>query len=160
MHWYTDVVFKKYAVFSGRAGRPEFWWFQLANILVSIAVAIVGAIVFGSGNSALSDIYSLAVFLPSLAVQMRRLHDTDRSGWWLLLWFVLVIGWIVLIVFYILPGTRGANRFGESPDGEISSADGVQPLAPPAGQRYCSTCGAAHEPGAAFCGNCGAAQPS
>jgi uncharacterized membrane protein YhaH (DUF805 family) len=135
-------------------------------------VSIVGAILFGSGNEVLSGIYSLAVFLPNLAVSIRRLHDTNRSGWWVLLGLsavaplinpvglVVAIALIVLIVFYILPGTRGPNRFGDSPDGEISSTDGLQPLAPPAGQRYCSTCGAALEPGAAFCGNCGAAQPS
>jgi len=157
MHWYTDVVFKKYAVFGGRAGRPEFWWFQLANFIVSIGVAIVAAIVLGSHNQALSDLYSLAVFIPSLALSIRRLHDTDRSGWWMLLLFLIFIGWIVLIVFWCLQGTRGANRYGDSPDGEVA-ADGLQPLAPPPGQAYCSTCGAALQPGAAFCGNCGAAQ--
>ena len=158
MHWYTDVVFKKYAVFDGRARRPEFWWFFLANLIVAVAILIVATIAFGeAGGQVVYYVYLLATLLPSLGVQIRRLHDTDRSGWWVLIAFIPFIGWIAILVLLALGSTPGANRFG---DGEVSSADGLQPLAPPPGQTYCSTCGAALQPGAAFCGNCGAAQPS
>src|SRR5262249_14454858 len=144
MHWYTDVL-KKYAVFNGRAGRPEFWWFQLANVIVAIIVGIVGSIVFGSrGGQGLSDLYGLAVLLPSLGVDIRRLHDTDRSGWWILIGILPVIGWIVLIVFFALPGTPGPNRFGASPDG-------IGGDSAPAG--FCAQCGSPLQADATFCGN-------
>jgi uncharacterized membrane protein YhaH (DUF805 family) len=111
-------VFTKYATFSGRAPRSEFWWFWLLNMIVGLALDGRG-IWPGTGEpphmSMLSVIWHLAVFIPTLAVSVRRLHDTDRSGWWLLLWLVPVIGWIVLLVFYVSRGTAGVNRFGPDP---------------------------------------------
>jgi uncharacterized membrane protein YhaH (DUF805 family) len=86
-----QTCFSKYATFDGIAQRSEFWWFWL---FTAIAGAIAQEISVGLGG-----VFSLATLLPSLAVGARRLHDTDRSGWWQLLWFVPVIGWIVLIVF-------------------------------------------------------------
>lgn len=83
------VCFSKYVVFEGRAKRPEFWWFVLFTVVASL---VLGAI-----SNALSGLFSLAVFLPSIAVGARRLHDIGKSGWWQLLWFIPVIGWIVLI---------------------------------------------------------------
>jgi uncharacterized membrane protein YhaH (DUF805 family) len=112
LNWYLAVL-KKYTVFNGRAGRPEFWWFTLASLIVSIVLEIIGAIINGaSGGRALTGLYSLAVLLPSLGVGIRRLHDTDRSGWWLLIALIPVVGWIILIVFYASRGTAGANRYG------------------------------------------------
>lgn len=120
-------VFSKYATFSGRAPRSEFWWFWLLNMAVSIALdgfdfgyGMTGMRSFGGmehmgGAPILSAIWHLAVFLPTLAVSVRRLHDTDRSGWWLLLWLVPVIGWIVMLVFLVSRGTQGPNRFGPDP---------------------------------------------
>jgi hypothetical protein len=80
MHWYTDVI-RKYAVFNGRAARPEFWWFVLINLIIGAVIYIVVGIIAGRGaGQAVSDLYSLAVFLPSLGVIIRRLHDTNRTG--------------------------------------------------------------------------------
>lgn len=102
----------KYATFRGRASRSEYWWFALFNILVSIAAGILDKLFFGNDSSVFNALVSLALLLPSLAVSARRLHDIDRTAWWLLLWLVPVIGWIVLIIFFILRGNDGRNRFG------------------------------------------------
>jgi len=115
MHWYTDVI-KKYAVFNGRAARPEFWWFVLANLIVALVINVVVGVIAGRGTGqVVSDLYSLAVFLPSLGVSIRRLHDTNRTGWWYLLIFIPIIGWIVLIVFWASAGDPGSNNHGPNP---------------------------------------------
>lgn len=124
MHWYLDVI-KKYAVFSGRARRTEYWMFVLINAIIGIILLILdhvlglapktGSMSFNVGL--LSGLYSLAVLLPSLAVQCRRLHDTDRRGWWLLLSLIPIIGGIVVLIFEVLPGNPGPNRFGPDPKG-------------------------------------------
>ncbi|MFJ1733870.1 DUF805 domain-containing protein [Streptomyces sp. NPDC088254] len=111
MHWYVDVL-KKYAVFGGRARRQEYWMFTLFSVIVSIVLAIIDAAI---GSSILGIIYSLAVLLPSLGVAVRRLHDTGRSGWWLLIALVPLIGAIVLIVFLASEGKRGPNEYGPDP---------------------------------------------
>jgi uncharacterized membrane protein YhaH (DUF805 family) len=116
--WYL-VVLKKYAVFAGRARRSEYWNFFLFNLLVTFALAAVDAI---SGNFSmergiglLGGIYTLGVFLPSVAVSVRRLHDTDRSGWWLLAGLIPIVGVILLAVFTMQEGRPSANRFGANP---------------------------------------------
>lgn len=112
----TKACFSKYVTFSGRARRAEYWWFILATILVSLVLGFIdGLLGLGGEFGLLSSIWSLAVFLPSLAVGVRRLHDTDRSGWWMLISFLPLIGLIVLIVFFAQKGTDGANRFGPDP---------------------------------------------
>lgn len=125
MNFTTAVTtcFSKYATFSGRARRAEYWWFVLFNILANIVLGIADSVVFGFGGGAMRDggpqvlsgLYSLAVFLPSLAVGVRRLHDTGRSGWWLLIWIIPVIGWIVLIWWLATRGEAGANGHGPDP---------------------------------------------
>lgn len=118
MHWYVDVL-KKYAVFSGRAGRSEFWWYTLINAIIGSVLAWIGGLYTLSGPGPLAFlfyIYVLATMLPYLGVTIRRLHDTDRSGWWILIDLVPFVGWIVLIVFYILEGTPGENRYGPPPN--------------------------------------------
>lgn len=102
----------KYATFSGRARRPEFWWFVLFSVLGGFATAVVDMAVFGAGISPLNGVFNLAMLVPGLAAGARRLHDTDRTGWWQLMWFVPLVGWIVLIVFWAQRETPGANRFG------------------------------------------------
>ena len=97
-----SICFKKYATFEGRASRSEYWWFFLFTLLASTATGII--------SEALSALFSLAVLLPSLAVGARRLHDTDRSGWFLLLWFIPLIGWIVLVIWAI-QDSKEPNRF-------------------------------------------------
>jgi uncharacterized membrane protein YhaH (DUF805 family) len=105
-------VFSKYVVFSGRARRSEFWWFTLFAVILYIVAAIIDKAI---GNSILSLILGLALLLPSLAVTVRRLHDTGRSGWWILLGIIPVIGAIVLLVFECQDSQPGANAYGPSP---------------------------------------------
>jgi uncharacterized membrane protein YhaH (DUF805 family) len=102
-----QVCFSKYADFNGRAKRPEYWWFFLFLFLLG---AVTGAI-----SEALNGIVALATLVPSLAVGARRLHDTDRSGWWQLLWIIPIIGWIVVIIFLAEEGKTTDNQFGAIP---------------------------------------------
>jgi uncharacterized membrane protein YhaH (DUF805 family) len=97
-----------YVAFAGRARRSEYWYFFLFTVIVSLALDL-------AGFDQVSMFFSLVTLLPGLAVGARRLHDTDRSGWWLLLFFVPIVGWIVLIVWFVKTGTQGANRFGDDP---------------------------------------------
>jgi uncharacterized membrane protein YhaH (DUF805 family) len=115
-------VFRNYVGFSGRAARSEFWYWQLFYILVSILLTGFDLGVLGSDARPFSSLWSLAVLLPSLAVGVRRLHDTDRSGWWWLIALIPLVGWIVLIVFWCMEGTRGPNRFGPDPLGAAGPA--------------------------------------
>jgi uncharacterized membrane protein YhaH (DUF805 family) len=118
MNWYLEVL-KKYAVFEGRAGRKEYWFFILFNILISMALGYVdwltGNINPETGLGILSGIYALGVMLPGMAVSVRRLHDTDRSGWWLLITFVPVIGAIVFLYFMVLDSNPETNEYGPTP---------------------------------------------
>jgi uncharacterized membrane protein YhaH (DUF805 family) len=124
VNYYIDVL-KKYVVFGGRAARKEYWMFFLFNVIISFVLAIVDGIAglnfetSGSAGAAsggvLQTLYALAVFLPSLAVTFRRLHDTDKSGWWVLISLVPFVGWIVLLVFMILDSDPGVNKYGPNP---------------------------------------------
>lgn len=112
----VKAVFSKYVTFSGRARRAEYWWYTLFIVIVSIVLVGVDLALFGSNYTfGIADVWSLATLLPSLAVSVRRLHDTDRSGWWLLLILIPLIGAIILIVWQATKGTDGSNRFGEDP---------------------------------------------
>ena len=109
---------KKYADFSGRAPRAEYWWFYLLTVVAYIVAMILDSLVGAGGAGGfglLSIVVMLGLLLPSLAAGVRRLHDTDRSGWWLLIALVPLVGAIVLLVFWVLEGTRGDNRFGPDP---------------------------------------------
>ena len=117
MNWYLDVL-KKYAVFQGRSRRKEYWMFSLVNlILVFGLVMIEGTMGLGmaEGLGMLSGLYMLLVLLPSLAVSVRRLHDTGRSGWWLLIAFIPLIGALVLLFFNIQDSELGENEYGVNP---------------------------------------------
>jgi uncharacterized membrane protein YhaH (DUF805 family) len=106
-----SVYLKKYADFSGRARRSEFWFGYLAYFIAGIVVSIIDRAI---GSNILAYILVLAVVVPFLASGARRLHDTDRSAWWLLL-FLTVIGALVLLVFYVLDSQPGTNKYGASP---------------------------------------------
>lgn len=112
MNWYLEVL-KKYVTFSGRARRTEYWMFVLFSVIASIILQVLDGVL--GLTPMLAGIYSLAVLLPTLAVAIRRLHDTNRSGWWLLLAFIPLIGIIALIVFFCLEGEKNDNRFGLDP---------------------------------------------
>ncbi|MRR35863.1 DUF805 domain-containing protein [bacterium] len=122
MKWYFEVL-TKYATFTGRARRTEYWMFVLFNILIGMVLGFIEGslgIAAETDTSVLGGLYSLAVFVPSLAVGVRRLHDTNRSGWWLLL-SVVPLANIALLFFFIEAGTSGANQFGSDPKAEVSS---------------------------------------
>jgi uncharacterized membrane protein YhaH (DUF805 family) len=120
---------QKYADFSDRARRTEYWMFVLFNIIISIVLGIVdsmaglrlGATAQGGGVGILGLIYSLGVLIPGIAVGVRRLHDTGRSGLWLLIAFVPCIGAIVLLVFMIQDSMPGTNEYGPNPKSEPAS---------------------------------------
>ena len=116
MNWYLEC-FRKYADFSGRARRTEYWMFVLFNIIVSLVLAAVDNLLGLKVSDAgiLSTIYSLLVLVPSIAVSIRRLHDTGRTGWLLLLAFIPCIGAIILIVFYAQDSQPGENQYGPNP---------------------------------------------
>lgn len=111
MNWYVDVL-KKYAVFSGRARRQEFWMFALFNAIISIVLFIVGRVI---GFPALGLVYSLAVFLPGLGVTVRRLHDTGRSGWAFLIALIPLAGPIILLVWLASESKPEQNQYGTNP---------------------------------------------
>ena len=115
---FADVmrtVFSRYVLFQGRARRSEYWYWLLGIVLVSIALATIDGLIFGfeqDSVAVLSPLWSLATFLPSLGVAFRRLHDTGRSAWWLLIGFIPLLGFIVLIYWLAKRGDPGDNRYG------------------------------------------------
>ena len=111
MDWYLAAV-RNYLGFYGRARRKEFWMFILCDTVIRLGLGIIEYL---THINILIGIYSVLVFLPYVAVSMRRLHDTNRTGWWLLLSFIPVIGFIVLLYFMVQEGDRGENRFGPNP---------------------------------------------
>ncbi|SOH93059.1 Uncharacterized membrane protein YhaH, DUF805 family [Monaibacterium marinum] len=108
----VQAVLAKYMVIEGRARRSEYWWFTLAMILGNIATGVVDGIL---GISLLSILFGLAVLIPSLTVSIRRLHDVGKSGWWLLIVLVPIVGWLVLLFFTVQDSQQGANAYGENP---------------------------------------------
>jgi uncharacterized membrane protein YhaH (DUF805 family) len=118
MNWYIEVL-KKYAVFTGRARRKEYWYYFLINFLIITALLLIdnmlGTLDKEAGMGLLSGIYALAVLIPGLAVAVRRLHDSGRKGWWVLLTLIPIIGPIILIFFLIQDSTPGDNAYGPNP---------------------------------------------
>jgi uncharacterized membrane protein YhaH (DUF805 family) len=114
---FSDAIksaFSKYATFSGRARRSEYWWFVLFYAIVYVVAAGLDALLFGN-RSVFEALVWLALILPGLAVTIRRLHDTDRTGWWVFLSLIPLVGAIILIIWYCGEGTSGPNKFGEDP---------------------------------------------
>lgn len=107
------VVLERYTKFDGRARRAEFWWFVLANLIVYVVLAILAGAV-SAIFWVLYVAYALAMIVPSIAVAIRRLHDTGKTGWLLLISFIPVVGPIILLVFYLLDSTPGTNQYGTS----------------------------------------------
>jgi uncharacterized membrane protein YhaH (DUF805 family) len=109
------TCFNKYVEFKGRADRPEFWYFVLFQVVVLAVLGLVSQTLQGLG--------SLALFLPGLAVSVRRLHDIGKSGWWVLIGLIPLVGWVILIYWGVQPGQPAANEYGEP--------TGTPPSAPP-----------------------------
>lgn len=119
---FADAVrtcLSKYASATGRARRSEYWWFALFGFLVGLAAAVLDGVL---GTGFLYILSTLALLLPSITVGIRRLHDTDRSGWWLLIGLIPLIGTVILIVFFVMEGTRGPNQHGPDPKQEPAAA--------------------------------------
>jgi uncharacterized membrane protein YhaH (DUF805 family) len=113
-------AYKRTLDFQGRAGRKEYWLFFLAYMIQLIIAMVIdntvlSAFQLGGGVGILYLLVILANLLPAISAGFRRLHDTNRSAWWLLIAFIPLIGGLVLLIFYVLPGTPGANRFGPAP---------------------------------------------
>ena len=126
MNWYLQP-WKKYIDFEGRAQRKEYWVFVLLNFVIVGVLGILdgstmGPGMHGQGGGVLTAIFGLVSLVPSVAVAVRRLHDTDRSGWWVLISFIPLLGMLVLLVFMLLDGTPGDNRFGSNPKGAEPNA--------------------------------------
>ena len=116
---YFLYCLQHYADFNGRARRSEYWYFVLFNFIVSILIGLLLGVIAGVLNVPalvyLAYLWSLAVFIPSLAVSVRRLHDIGRSGWWLLLSLIPLVGAIILIIWYCTDSQPGANQYGPNP---------------------------------------------
>ncbi|GHV84736.1 membrane protein [Spirochaetia bacterium] len=117
VNWYKAVL-QKYAEFSGRARRKEFWMFFLGNVIIGVVLCILGIIPFiGIIFAIVSGIFGLAVLVPTIAVGARRLHDTNRSGLLLLLWLIPLVGFIIVLIFLAQEGIPGDNQYGSNPKG-------------------------------------------
>ena len=117
MNWYLDA-WKNYVTFTGRSRRTAYWMFVLFNVIAIILANVIDNVLGLAGDGGygpLSMIYGLAVFLPGLALAVRRLHDTGRSGWWMLISFLPLIGLIVLIVFFVQDSQPSSNQYGPNP---------------------------------------------
>jgi uncharacterized membrane protein YhaH (DUF805 family) len=128
MRWML-MPLRRYAEFSGRSRRREYWMYTLLNMVIVTIICLLG--LWGADSKLFSSqdelmtyfaatlgLYSLVTFIPSLAVAVRRLHDTDKSGWMLLLGLIPIVGGLILLIFYLTEGTRGPNRFGPDPTEE------------------------------------------
>ena len=127
MNWFL-LALKKYAVFAGRSQRSEYWFFVLFYFLIAIVLSIVdtaaGLMSLQAGIGLFSGLFMLAMFIPSLAVGVRRLHDIGRTGWWILIGLIPFIGWIVLLVFAVQDSQPGTNEYGPNP--KEAAADGTK----------------------------------
>jgi uncharacterized membrane protein YhaH (DUF805 family) len=115
--------FSNYVNFSSRACRSEYWYWVLFIVLADIVAGIIDYVL---GMQIVSSIFGLVTLLPGIAVSIRRLHDLDRTGWWILLGLIPIIGWIILLIWYISKGTDGPNSFGPDPLGLISLPNQAQ----------------------------------
>ena len=113
----VKTCFRKYVVWQGRAARSEYWYFQLFGVFFTVPLTLLGLAIPSMADffEILANLFALALFLPSLSALVRRLHDTDRSGWWFWLAFLPVVGIVILIVWLCQKGTTGDNRYGSDP---------------------------------------------
>jgi uncharacterized membrane protein YhaH (DUF805 family) len=127
MSWFMTAL-KKYATFSGRSRRSEYWYFTLFYLLIYVVLMVVdmamGTFSTKEGVGLLTALFSLAMLLPSVGVTVRRLHDTGHSGWWILIGFIPLLGALILLAFLVRDSDAGTNRYGENP--KTPFADAVQ----------------------------------
>lgn len=134
IEWYKKVVFENYANFKGRARRSEYWYFALANGIISILLIIIGAILGGIFGDALTGgiigyilfgLYSFATILPGLGVVVRRLHDVGKSGWFYFIALIPFVGGIWLLVLFCTEGDQGPNQYGSDPKNQIEEINEI-----------------------------------
>lgn len=131
MEWYLEVL-KKYATFKGRARRTEFWTFTLINCVISFALSFLRFMIqdglreFGFINI-IASLFALSILIPAIAVTVRRLHDTGKSGWWYFIFLVPIIGWFLLLVFLVTDSEPGENQYGPNPKGVTAAAKQSEP---------------------------------
>ena len=150
--------FRRYFDFTTRSSRSEYWWWTLFSILASAVATVFDEVLF-DGASILDTLNTIILFIPGVTVAVRRLHDTDRSGWWFLIAFT-IIGILLLIYWYIQPGTAGSNRYGYDPLRSDLGADTDETyhvFRPSIKDAFCPNCGTALEPNDNFCQDCGIA---
>ena len=172
MEWYV-MVWQKYAEFSGRSRRKEYWMFTLFNLLTYLVLFVGGLVILRGAGIILYFLYALAAFIPGLSVSVRRLHDTGKSGWFLLIALIPLVGGIILLVSMASDGNPCANLYGLDPKAAERpwlpvSYPGVsplgfggppQPFAPSVGEGsfgFCGSCGAKLKDSSPFCSACGA----
>lgn len=119
MNYYT-LALKKFADFNKRSTRSEYWYFILFNLCISIAITLLGTVIGNKTSSVLGGLYTLAMFIPSIAVSIRRLHDTNHSGWWILIPFIPIVGFIIFLIFMLTDSDPGDNLYGPNPKEGLS----------------------------------------
>ncbi|MEZ4917146.1 MAG: DUF805 domain-containing protein [Chitinophagales bacterium] len=130
MEWFLKVVRDNYANFNGRARRKEYWMFVLFNMIFAVVAMVLdnvlGIAIDSIGYGPIYGLYTLAVLVPGLAVAVRRLHDVSKSGWWLLIAFIPLIGGLYLIYLMVKDSDPGSNEYGSNPKtGELSIEDNL-----------------------------------
>ncbi|MEZ4930068.1 MAG: DUF805 domain-containing protein [Chitinophagales bacterium] len=130
MEWFLKVVRDNYANFNGRARRKEYWMFALFNMIFAVVAMVLdnvlGIAIDSIGYGPIYGLYTLAVLVPGLAVAVRRLHDVSKSGWWLLIAFIPLIGGLYLIYLMVKDSDPGSNEYGSNPKtGELSIEDNL-----------------------------------
>ena len=161
--------FRRYLDFKTRSSRSEYWWWTLFSAFTSVGTMVFDEVLFG-GTAILNTLNAVILFIPGLAVAIRRLHDSDRSGWWLLIalgiivisaliyWALILIGIFLMIYWYVQPGTPGSNRYGydplaSNPVADVDETDYILSTSDKLG--FCPNCGTALEPNDKFCNFCG-----
>ena len=132
---FTEAIktcFKKYATFSGRARRSEFWYWQLFTLIVGAVAAAID----GSDSNTLAGIVGVVLLIPNLAVAVRRLHDTGKSGWYYLMNLIPFVGWIFPLIKYFTDSQNGSNEYGENPKGQGSPMYAEEPYYTPEEPQY------------------------
>jgi uncharacterized membrane protein YhaH (DUF805 family) len=124
---FTSVI-KNSLEFSGRANRSEYWWFIVVNVAIALGLQMIDFVI---GIPVLSIVFMLAMLLPAVAVSIRRLHDSERSGWWMLVGLVPILGAFAVFALMVIPGTEGENRYGKKP---VTQSPFGQSVAAPASQ--------------------------
>ena len=123
-NWFLNPITNHYADFEGRVGRQEYWMFVLWWVLISVGLALLGFVIGEGSAELIHTALTLVILVPSIALAARRLHDTNKSGWWQLIGLIPFLGWIILIVLLAQKSDAGPNQFGAAAGASSSDSDG------------------------------------